>query len=67
MKYALITSEIVLWIVALIALIQVRSYIKKHADELLEDHETYIFPRFICITVCTIAAGIMNLILVIAF
>lgn len=64
MKLTLHIIALIISILGVIILVNLYRYTKKHANEELDAHKSYINPRFTAIAVLAIMSGILNLIAV---
>ena len=62
MKAFLLIVEIVCCILEVVLIRQLHIYTKQHENEPMELHKSYIFPRFIVVSIIAIGIPLMNLI-----
>lgn len=62
LKVFLSLVEIVCCIVEVVLILQLYKYMKQHENEPMELHKSYIFPRFIVVSIITIGVPVIKLI-----
>ncbi len=62
MKVFLFIVPIVCCILEVVLIIQLHKYMKQHENEPMEQHKSYIFPRFIVLSIIAIGVPLIKLI-----
>jgi len=62
MKDVVTIVQIVCGLIEVVLIVQLYKYTKQHENEPFELHKSYMFPRFIIISIITIGVPLINLV-----